>query len=410
MLEIDLYNRNLDFTFFSKKEIIDIKSKYGDKLFPNRLTNSNNFIKVEYNDLKVNYYLKQGLPKPKKNVLCVYYFTDGDIGPVNYLLENFVNKKDYTIIIVAASNAEAWLFSFDEEKERDFKNKMLNAKNFYLIHFEPFFKQERSFFSKKIALQNLLNVVPSVGVYHWMHPYFKSIKKDKRIGLHLNRINREPRVISARIMFENEFYKHNKMFFTLNKNNIFENDTAIKLLKKDLGKNVFDNVSNENFGLHTFSPFYLEDWYIPNLFDFSLKSDIEIVYETTTRDFLEFRHFTEKTIKHIMLGKPIFFNEPVSYYIFNYYGYKNYDCLYTSELLKKYKEYDMFDIDKNQIELIDYKNLQSENIKWLLEMSNKKWESLMDECFEIAEENYKKITKILYDETIKDIIIDISKI
>ena len=31
MLEIDLYNRNLDFTLFSKSEISEIKKKYGDE-------------------------------------------------------------------------------------------------------------------------------------------------------------------------------------------------------------------------------------------------------------------------------------------------------------------------------------------------------------------------------------------
>ena len=39
MLEIDLYNRNLDFTLFSKSEISEIKKKYGDDIIPNHLGN-----------------------------------------------------------------------------------------------------------------------------------------------------------------------------------------------------------------------------------------------------------------------------------------------------------------------------------------------------------------------------------
>jgi hypothetical protein len=148
---------------------------------------------------------------------------------------------------------------------------------------------------------------------------------------------------------------------------------------------------------------------LPNLFDLSLKSDIEIVYETTTADNLELKHLTEKTIKHLMLGKPIFFCEPIAYYILSYFGYKNYDSLYTKELLEKYKEYDLFDDTKNQIFLQEYVELQTKNVEWLLNMSEKQWENILDECKEIAEHNYQIITKVLFEENIRDIIKQIDK-
>ena len=181
-------------------------------------------------------------------------------------------------------------------------------------------------------------------------------------------------------------------------------------IQKELGYDVFDSIkSNENYGVHTFQPFYMPDWYLPNLFDLSLKSDIEIVYETTTADDLELKHLTEKTIKHLMLGKPIFFCEPVAYYILEHFGYKNYECLYTNELLKKYKEYDLFDESKNKIELHEYAELQTKNVEWLLNMPEKEWENILDECKEIAEHNYQIITKVLFEENIRDIIKEIDK-
>ena len=110
-----------------------------------------------------------------------------------------------------------------------------------------------------------------------------------------------------------------------------------------------------------------------------------------------------------MLGKPIFFCEPMSYYILSKYGYKNYDCLYSKELLQKYKEYDVYDETKNKPPLQEYMQLQTKNIKWLLEMSDKEWENILDECKEIAEHNYQIITKILFEENIREIIKAIDK-
>lgn len=409
MLEIDLYNRNLDFTFFSKSEINKIKEKYGDDIIPNHLGNEFG-VTIEYDDFRIKYNLSKEIPKPRKNVLLVWYFLDGDITILNALFERYSNKKDYKIVVVAESYAEAWMFGIKPEKEKLYKDKFLKASNFYLIHFEPFFKQDRCFFSKKIALQNLLNVVPSVGVYHWMHPYFNSIKKLKRVGFHLNRINQQSRFIFTKIMFKNKFFEHKNMFFTLNKNQIDYNNAEIVNIQNQFGYDIFNKTSNESYGVHTFQPFYLPDWYLPNLFDLSLKSDIEIVYETTTSDDLELKHLTEKTIKHLMLGKPIFFCEPIAYYILSYLGYKNYDCLYTDDLLKKYKEYDLFDENKNKIDLEKYTDLQTKNIEWLLNMPEKQWESILEETKEIAENNYQIITKILFEENIRDIIKQIDKI
>ena len=409
MLEIDLYNRNLDFTLFSKSEISEIKKKYSDDIIPNNLGQKFS-VTIEFDNTIINYNLTQEIPVPRKNVLFVWYFTDGDKTVLNALLKEYANKKDYKIIIVAESYAEAWMFHIKLDEEKQYKDRFLKSKNFFLIHFEPFFKQDRCFFSKKIALQNLLNVVPSVGVYHWMHPYFNSIKKQKRIGFHLNRLNQQSRYIFTKIMLYNDFYKNDKMFFTLNKNQInYKNDEIINI-QSELGNDIFDNLSNDSYGLHTFQPFYLPDWYLPNLFDLSLKSDIEIVYETTSADELELKHLTEKTIKHLMLGKPIFFCEPMSYCILSKYGYKNYDCLYSKELLEKYKEYDVYDNTENGPNLQNYMELQTKNVKWLLEMPNKEWESILDECKEIAEYNYKIITNVLYEETIRELIKEIDKI
>ena len=408
MLEIDLYNRNLDFTLFSKSEVSEIKKKYGDDIIPNSIGKKFG-VTIEFDNTIINYNLTQEIPVPRKNVLCVWYFLDGDKTVLNELLKRYTNKKGYKIVIVAESYAEAWMFNIKLDEEKQYKDRFLKSKNFFLIHFEPFFKQERCFFSKKIALQNLLNVVPSVGVYHWMHPYFNSIKKSKRIGFHLNRLNQQSRFIFVKIMLYNDFYKNDKMFFTLNKNQIdYKNDEIINI-QNELGNDIFDNLSSDSYGVHTFQPFYLPDWYLPNLFDLSLKSDVEIVYETTSADELELKHLTEKTIKHLMLGKPIFFCEPMSYYILSKYGYKNYDCLYSKELLQKYKEYDVYDETKNKPPLQEYMQLQTKNIKWLLEMSDKEWENILDECKEIAEHNYQIITKILFEENIREIIKAIDK-
>jgi hypothetical protein len=42
-------------------------------------------------------------------------------------------------------------------------------------------------------------------------------------------------------------------------------------------------------------------------------------------------------------------------------------------------------------------------------MSEKQWENILDECKEIAEHNYQIITKVLFEENIRDIIKQIDK-
>ena len=79
-------------------------------------------------------------------------------------------------------------------------------------------------------------------------------------------------------------------------------------------------------------------------------------------------------------------------------------------MLEKYKEYDVYDNTENGPNLQNYMELQTKNVKWLLEMPNKEWESILDECKEIAEYNYKIITNVLYEETIRELIKEIDKI
>jgi hypothetical protein len=406
MLHIDLYNRKFDYTFLSKSELIHFQKQNNNVFFPYGTTEET-IIEYEIDNFSVKHYFTKKIPVPNENSLLVFYFSDGAKDIIEFLLDTYANKMEYTIVIVAVSYAEAYIFSVNDEKERQYKKQFLDAKNFHLIHFEPYFEQERCYFLKKIALQNLLNFVPSVGVFHHMKPHFKGIKKDKRIGFHLNKINNWSRHAIFDILAENFSDRKDKLFITLNKNKINPNLDITKDLIKKFGDNIFDEYENFNYGVHTYEEFYNEDWYLPNLFDYSLKSDIELVYETNAWEEDYKKHFTEKTLKHIMLGKPFIHIEPVMYQIMDKYGFKNYDCLYTENLIQLYKDTNVFgenNTSPEEYKKSNFKEYFIDTIKRLIDMPENEWNDLMIQCEQIAEYNYNLITEVLFEENIREIL------
>lgn len=409
MIQLDLYNRNFDYTLLSKTDVSNLKNKYGEKFFPASITD-NIVLEYDIDDISVIQYFHKNLPIPNKDRMLVYCFYDGNRTIIDKLFEEHSNNMDFKIVIVALSHAESWLFSYDEKLEAEYKKKFLDSKNFYLIHFQPLFKQERCFFLRKIELQNLLNFVPSVGAYYHMHPYFKSIKKNHRIGFHINRLNQYDRIYWLSKILDSGFHKNNKMFLTITKH---QKDLNLEQIAEQISelhiKEMFDMTSAGVGGIHTFSAFYNEDWYLPNLFDLSLKSDIEIVYETNAFNTDVNKHLTEKTLKHLMLGKPFICTEPTTYRLIEMYGFKNYDGLYSEDLKELYNSYTISENENYYPAVMLYwKNIVEENIKRLMDMDEMEWENLMVECNEIAKHNHNVITDILFNENIKDIIKKIS--
>ena len=406
MIQIDLYNRNFDYTFLSKNEVSNLYKKYGDTFFPASTTDSL-VLQYDIDDLSIIQYFHKKLPVPNKDRILVYCFYDGNKTIIDKLFEEYSNNMDYKIVIVTLSYAESYLFSFNEAIEAEYKQKFLDSKNFYLIHFQSFFKQERCFFLRKIELQNLLNFVPSVGAYYHMYPYFKSIKKNYRIGFHINRLNQYDRIYWLSKILNGGFHKNNKMLLTITKH---QRDLNLEQIAEQIShlhiKEMFDMTSPGVGGIHTF---YNEDWYLPNLFDLSLKSDIEIVYETNAFNTDTNKHLTEKTLKHLMLGKPFMCTEPTTYKLIEMYGFKNYEGLYSQDLKDLYNSYTISENENYYPAVMLYwKNIVEENIKRLMDMNEIEWESLMIECSEIADYNHKVMTDILFNENIKDIIKQIS--
>jgi hypothetical protein len=117
MLEIDLYNRNLDFTLFSKSEISEIKKKYGDDIIPNSVGKKFG-VKLEFDNTIINYSLTQEIPVPRKNVLCVWYFIDGvsqrkgdfPVGSKRDYMRFTVQLDDFKDVIVfyKSNKSERW--------------------------------------------------------------------------------------------------------------------------------------------------------------------------------------------------------------------------------------------------------------------------------------------------------------
>ena len=243
-----------------------------------------------------------------------------------------------------------------------------------------------------------------------MNPYFKSIKKDYRIGFHINRLNQYDRIYWISKILNNDIHSNDKMFLTVSKH---QKDNINEQIREQIDEKYIDELfnkeTNSTGGIHTFAPFYNEDWYLPNLFDLSMKSDIEIVYETNAFNRDVNKHLTEKSLKHLMLGKPFICTEPTTYRLIELYGFKNYECLYTKKLKDTYSSYTISENENYYPAVMIYwETVVEDNLKWLLSLNDNEWSELMSECNEIAEHNHKVMTDILFNENIKDIIRKIS--
>ena len=132
-----------------------------------------------------------------------------------------------------------------------------------------------------------------------------------------------------------------------------------------------------------------------------INSDIDIVYETNTKEPSKaHRKPTEKILKNILLGKPFINTDPVMYHLVKEYGFQQYDCLLGPELLKMYNG-SYFKKD-TQIEVGNtmWLDLLFERIQEILDMSEMEYSDLIDRANKIAKENIKHFEDVYYNTSI----------
>jgi len=318
-----------------------------------------------------------------------------------YIREKFVkfinsletyDKDNVKIIIVLSKQIENYWGVIDTE--RDFKifdriNNLDNVKVFWDV---ATFDMKNFIFSPKIQIQSYFNNIKMDGIdtFLYGHDTFINNKKENRIGIHFNKVSNYLRFFLAQNYSNNT---HENILCTVNKNNEFN---------KSLG------FYSKNQNLYTYeSPFKEFDvnpngltflWYTKQFFEQTMKSDMEVVYETHTY----YPHkqwcykWTEKTIKHLFLGKPFIHTDPVAYKLSSLNGFQPCRDLYKQELVDFYERWDINNKTDEHLMKI-YFPLLKENIDWLNNMDGREWRERYDSALYIAKENRNRVLDLIYN-------------
>jgi hypothetical protein len=101
---------------------------------------------------------------------------------------------------------------------------------------------------------------------------------------------------------------------------------------------------------------------------------------------------TEKSIKPLLLGKPFLSIEATTHQFFKKMGFKTYDLLMTDRLLH------LFNSEPGLTEdlYIEFNKC----IEHILNMNESDYNELLENCKSVSEYNKKLINRLLYDETI----------
>lgn len=390
--QIAIYNKKFDFTFLTKKEVDNIF------LYDNGFIYKDNLVtKYETDKFIINQYSTDVFPEFELGVPNIYYLsTYGNSNKqilLNYIFENYYNTE-HDIWIVTDFAAEDWLFTREEHYEDIILEKIKQSKNLKLIHHQPNLEGDNLFFNRKIFFQNFIENAPSLALFSYFAKYFSMYKKEKRIGFHINKFVDFIRKELISDLVKSNIPEHEKFYLTINKT---DSINQISFIPKDKIEKFF--IKNNLLTVH--NEFFFKEWYMPGLFELSAKSDIEIVYETHSYLQKDKQNITEKTFKHLMLGKPFINADINSYNLVKKFGFKTYDIL-LSEDLKQIFNYKSNVRLNNHIS--DYKLWKDHlliSIQNLLNMNQSDYDNILNECKEISAYNTNLMDKILFEENIQ---------
>lgn len=393
-MEITLHQRftNKEPILWTTKQFDDIKLNWnliGDRIFYiNDVKITWPFYETHTFD-HLDFKMRDGI-----NVVVIDEDYDRDNFPnfINSLIST--NNKVFLILSKQVENYWGILNTQDDFTLFDAINNSENIKVFWDV---ATYKMKNFIFSPKIQIQSYFNNKKLEGLdcYLFGHETFIKHKKEKRIGVHINKLSNYLRFYLAE-NFINKGY--DKIFSTLNKNNILnknlENYEEIKSLFNFSSEySEFDSTEN---GLT-----YL--WYVKQLFEQGMKSEMEVVYETHTY----FPHkkwcfkFTEKTIKHLYLGKPFIHTDPVAHQLLSFNGFRNYKDLYLDELVQFFNDWDTDNVT-NEKSLRVYFSILKKNIEWLNDMSENEWFERYDASLFLAKENRNRVLDLIYNTSLLD--------
>jgi hypothetical protein len=309
------------------------------------------------------------------------------------------NKKVYFIFLKNVENYWGWYLLPQKCLEK--KLKPLNEiENLKVIWEYPEKTLSNFYFSPKLAVQTFYNnpIFKYGSLFFLGNELFKGISKSYRIGFHIGNLGDYVRNYLA------------VEFFNYDNKNIWITIADTPFNKRTIDNKKLINCVNFNSkywnNINKFGDYMSDEWYLEQFIEMTIKSDIEIVYETHTPIFESdwAIKFTEKTLKLLYLGKPFIHTDAVAFNLLKKCGFKPCYSLYSEELINIYKDYKISKLNEdNKKYLPSLKN----NIEWLANMDSDEWNRRLIEANEVAQYNYDRVRQLIFETSLIDMIKDI---
>lgn len=309
------------------------------------------------------------------------------------------NKKVYFVIIKCVENFWGWYETPKKNLEEKLKS-LSQIENLKIISEYPEVNLNNFYFSPKLAVQTFYNnpIFKYGSLFFLGNELFKRFPKSYRIGFHIGNLGDYVRNYLAEQFFD---YDNKNIWITVA-------DTIFN--KKTIDNKKLINCVNFNSkywnDTNKFGDYMSDEWYLEQFIEMTIKSDIEIVYETHTPLFESdwAIKFTEKTLKLLYLGKPFIHTDPVAFNLLKKCGLKPCYSLYSNELINIYENYK---ISKSKDENEKYLPSLKNNIEWLANMDSDEWDSRLIEANKITKYNYDRVRQLIFETSLIDMIKDI---
>lgn len=387
MKKINLYQDNKECLFWTRSEFEELEVKYPNKFFMNM---GDPFV-FEHSGYEFRQYIKRifnimdnGLdPNIELGDINIFVIEGTfPIDKVNRLLSEFEKNPEKKFVLINKHPEDYWLCI--EAMNSDGLYRRIAGMNNVFVLWDSFGANYNNFqFNPKLMMHSYYNIHQFNGFFYFNgYEIFKHHPKDNRIGIHINKHN-----IDRVRKFLYNTYKDNqsdKLFFTN---------------RKEYKHSVYETqfINRNNAGTD-------REWFNLQFIDQTIKSEIEVVYETFSLQAKLPTHlkWNEKSIKHLFLGKPFIHSDPLAHSLFKVYGLEGYRSLFLDELWDIYDNWDSKQLLWDN--RCEYLPLLQKNIDWLLSLPNDEWEYRLGEAQSVAVINKQKVNDMVFNQSLMEYI------
>lgn len=384
-MKINLYQSDRECYFWTKEEIRFLEEEY-----PNLYTRLANreYVSFKGHDIKIMHRMFWGQEDYEFDSdldCCIIVRQKGSVSNLEFeLLINVIKKNPKIKFIIVCKNVEDyWLAYKIRNSDSDLKEIGL-LPNVTIIWDVEGIDYKNFYFEPKVNLHNYYNN-DSVRLYTFINgtELFHKLEKEYRMGIHMNKVVDKVRDFLY-ITYTNHTYP--QLLFTSTDNK-----------KGKIFENFISGLGDENSVV-------TQNWYYEQFLELTTKSQMEVIYETfaTTAEFRWLLKWTEKTIKHLYLGKPFIHADPAAHSLFKPNGLTPYRSLYSDKLWDIYEGYDnqnLLHLNYSESDFF-WKQALEENIEWLLNMDTMEWNKRISEANRVAIENKRIIEEYIFNQSL----------